>query len=520
MILATSSSQVIINGTASAFVRHRRGLRQGDPLSPFLFILAMDPFQRLLDLATSEGVLSKLPGRRTIIRASLYADDVALFINPSRRDAAMVRLVLDTFAGVTGLSTNLSKSSALPIHCGGFNLEEILQPLNVSVKSFPCKYLGMPLSLQQLRKGDYHALLERIDALLAAWKGNLISREGRLVLLKSVLSSMVIYMMTTHKFPTWVIEQIEKKCRAWFWRGEGSCNGGHCRVSWSIVCRPKELGGLGVHDLTKFGRALRLRWMWLAWKNPSRPWVGSALPCDEVDQALFSAATVLTLGDGCIANFWKDRWLHGSSPRELIDEVQLSETQPDSIRWRLEESSDYSAKSAYRVQFSGAIYSGFPATVWRCWAPGKCKFFLWTAALGRILTADALQMRGWENNYFCQLCFRNLETPWHILTECPWTRQVWAALASLAASPALSPSSWTDISSITEWLHLCHNNSPQEARKGVKSLIMLAAWEIWKERNRRVFQHEELSVSALVSRIRDEAILWNMAGAKIPFDPG
>jgi hypothetical protein len=566
MILATSSSQVIINGTASAFVRHRRGLRQGDPLSPFLFILAMDPFQRLLDLATSEGVLSKLPGRRTIIRASLYADDVALFINPSRRDAAMVRLVLDTFAGVTGLSTNLSKSSALPIRCGGFNLEEILQPLNVSVKSFPCKYLGMPLSLQQLRKGDYHALLERIDALLAAWKGNLISREGRLVLLKSVLSSMVIYMMTTHKFPMWVIEQIEKKCRAWFWRGEGSCNGGHCRVSWSIVCRPKELGGLGVHDLTKFGRALRLRWMWLAWKNPSRPWVGSALPCDDVYQALFSAATVITLGDGCIANFWKDRWLHGSSPREvapslfaityrknrtvkmalqgntwladlrfglspemlpeltalaqLIDEVQLNETQPDSIRWRLEESGDYSAKSAYRVQFSGAIYSDFPATVWRCWAPGKCKFFLWTAALGRILTADALQRRGWENNYFCQLCFRNLETPWHILTECPWTRQVWAALASLAASPALSPSSWTDISSITEWLHLCHNNSPQEARKGVKSLIMLAAWEIWKERNRRVFQHEELSVSALVSRIRDEAILWNMAGAKIPFDPG
>jgi hypothetical protein len=54
----------------------------------------------------------------------------------------------------------------------------------------------------------------------------------------------------------------------------------------------------------------------------------------------------------------------------------------------------------------------------------------------------------------------------------------------------------------------------------MKSLMLLAAWEIWKERNRRIFQHEELSVAALVARIRDEAILWNMAGAKIPFDPG
>jgi hypothetical protein len=56
--------------------------------------------------------------------------------------------------------------------------------------------------------------------------------------------------------------------------------------------------------------------------------------------------------------------------------------------------------------------------------------------------------------------------------------------------------------------------------KGVQSLILLAAWEIWQERNRRIFQKEELSVEALIVRIRDEAALWNMAGAKIPFDPG
>jgi hypothetical protein len=424
----------------------------------------------------------------------------------------------------------------------------------------------MPLSLQKLRKGDYQALLEKIDGLLAAWKGSLISREGRLVLLKSVLASMVIYMMTTHRLPAWVIAQIEKKCRAWFWRGEGTCSGGQCRVSWSVVCRPKEMGGLGVHDLTKLGRALRLRWLWLAWKKPARPWVGTNLPCDELDHDLFSAATEITIGDGSIANFWKDRWLQGMAPKDiapslfaiasrknrtvkmalqsdtwlsdlkyglshdlmpelvalaqLIDEVQLIDGFSDSIRWRLEDSGEYTAKSAYLVQFSGAISSNLTTTVWHCWAPGKCKFFMWTAALGRILTADALQRRGLENNYFCQLCFRNLETPWHLLTECTWVRQVWSALASLSCTQALVPASWTGISSIAEWLDLCHANSPAEKRKGMKSLMLLAAWEIWKERNRRIFQHEELSVAALVARIRDEAILWNMAGAQIPFDPG
>jgi mannosylglycoprotein endo-beta-mannosidase len=566
LILATSSSQILINGVTSDFVLHRRGLRQGDPLSPFLFILAMDPLQRILDLATEEGALSKLPGRRTLIRTSVYADDVALFMNPTRRDATLIKHVLNTFADVTGLATNLSKSSAMPIRCTGINLDEVLQPLNITIKNFPCKYLGMPLSLQQLRKGDFQGLLEKIDALLAAWKGSLLSREGRLVLLKSVLSSVVIYMMTTHKVPAWVLEQIEKKCRAWLWRGEGTCNGGHCRVSWSVVCRPKSLGGLGVHDLTKFGRALRLRWLWSAWKNPTRPWVGSDLPCDAVDRELFATATVITLGDGSIAKFWSDRWLQGMAPRELapalymiaarknrsvqqalandkwlldlrhglttdvlpelinlarmIDEVHLDATTRDTIRWRLDASGEYTAKSAYLMQFTGAIDTDFCTSIWRCWAPGKCKFFMWTAAHNRILTADVLQRRGWENNYFCQLCFRNLETPWHLLTECSWTRKVWAALAARTKLPSLQPSSWAEVATLPDWLQFCRINSSIDKRKGAQSLILLATWEIWRERNRRIFENKELSVEALLVRIQDEAALWNMAGATIPFDPG
>jgi hypothetical protein len=203
-----------------------------------------------------------------------------------------------------------------------------------------------------------------------------------------------------------------------------------------------------------------------------------------------------------------------------MDDVHLAEDREDSIRWWPEESGEYSVQSAYLLQFSGSIDLDFSTSIWQGWAPGKCKFFLWTAALERILTADALQRRGWVNDYFCPFCVRNLETPMHLLVECPWTRQIWSAVASWSDTHALLPSSWNGLSTVSAWLQFCHQQTPTDKRKGTKSLLMLTVWEIWRERNRRIFQHEMLSAAALVARIRDEAILWNMAGAIIPFDPG
>jgi hypothetical protein len=76
------------------------------------------------------------------------------------------------------------------------------------------------------------------------------------------------------------------------------------------------------------------------------------------------------------------------------------------------------------------------------------------------------------------------------------------------------------VATLPDWLQFCRINSSIDKRKGAQSLILLATWEIWRERNRRIFENKELSVEALLVRIQDEAALWNMAGATIPFDPG
>jgi hypothetical protein len=83
------------------------------------------------------------------------------------------------------------------------------------------------------------------------------------------------------------------------------------------IYRPNELAGLGVMDLNRFGRALRQRWFWYRWTDDTKPWQGMVLPCDDEDRALFHASTQINLGHGEKALFWHDRWLDGTSPKEI-----------------------------------------------------------------------------------------------------------------------------------------------------------------------------------------------------------
>jgi len=75
----SASSQVLLNGIPGSPIPHGRGLRQGDPLSPLLFILAIDPLQRILDLATEARIFTRMIRNRARLRVSMYADDAVIF---------------------------------------------------------------------------------------------------------------------------------------------------------------------------------------------------------------------------------------------------------------------------------------------------------------------------------------------------------------------------------------------------------------------------------------------------------
>jgi hypothetical protein len=199
---------------------------------------------------------------------------------------------------------------------------------------------------------------------------------------------------------------------------------------------------------------------------------------DSVDEALFTAATQVTVHNGKKAKFWLSSWVNGGSSalifpdlfnhtrRQqrsvaeamhnntwisdlmhnpstsllvnymllwiLVDAAQFNPQDPieDEIVWTRSANDNYSAKMAYEMQFDGSLESSFPTQLWNMWAPSRYTVFIWLLLLGRIWTADRLLHWEWKNDYFYSLSIRNLETVLHLFMECPVARQVWLEVSN------------------------------------------------------------------------------------------
>jgi len=116
-MLLFASTKVLVNGHLGQRICHAKGLRQGDPLSPLLFVLVMEVLNAMIHEADLRGLLSPLPGDHFGHRMSLYADNLVLFLIPKQEDFSYIRAILDLFVGASGLLTNVEKCLISPIRC-------------------------------------------------------------------------------------------------------------------------------------------------------------------------------------------------------------------------------------------------------------------------------------------------------------------------------------------------------------------------------------------------------------------
>ena len=167
--------------------------------------------------------------------------------------------------------------------------------------------------------------------------------------------------------------------------------------------------------------------------------------------------------------------------------------------------------SAYKMQFMGTITSYMHESVWRPWAPPKTKFFAWLANQNRVWTADRLAKRGWPNCGLCPFCKQTQESLVHLLVHCRFTRRVWDLIFGWLGLHNINTGDWL-LLNFPEWWIRMTNAAPH--RKAIASLTLLVTWEVWNERNARVFQNKSVPSLVLLEKVKTEARLWVLAGAK------
>lgn len=249
LLNASSQTEVVLNGVPKKWIQCRRGLRQGDPLSPYLFIMVADLLQQMIGRAFALGQLCHPLVDDLLCPVLQYADDTLIVLKAVPAHIMHLKSILDSFASFSGLHINFDKSTFVPIGLSQPEACHMASILGCPVASFPQTYLGLPLSIHKLRLVHAQPLVNAVSSYIPGWCGKLLSPSGRTTLANSVLGARAVYAMCSTLLLKGSIKAIEAKHRAFIWTGEESCSGGQCKAAWDSVCWDKDRGGLGVKNL-------------------------------------------------------------------------------------------------------------------------------------------------------------------------------------------------------------------------------------------------------------------------------
>ncbi|XP_072077755.1 uncharacterized protein [Arachis hypogaea] len=497
--------RIKINGILSKSFVPQRGLRQGDPLTPYLFIIAAEVFTILMDKATEEGRISgvRIAPTAPAISHILFADDCIIFSKDSAEEIYHLITTINMYTEVSGQRINVDKSgitfgNQIPIR----NRVEIEEILGLPAWDKPGKYLGLPAQWGRSKNEALRWIEERVSDKLRGWKEKLLSQSGREVLIKSVIQVIPAYAMNVVLFPKGFCHRLSKKVAKFWWASTGKDRGIYWRI-WDKICASKREGGIGFKDFYSQNIAHLAKQAWRMFECPNAVWV-------QVLKAVYfpnEDFKVTKAGRGA-SWIWKsivqekvriqeDNWILNKqkSPQVMNHAVTfVKELITEGQGWNINE---------LRKHFDGGIIGKIirtPVSVisredkfsWPFKTDGK-----YTVKTGYHV-ARREQSIGNSNSPLTSDDFKDLwrdiwnlkepESTEHALLLCPWTRAAW-----FGAQVQCCPTAHT-VSSFGKWIMDLFKN--MKACTGTDyelciSKVGFLAWEVWKARNHAVHQRSK-----------------------------
>ncbi|GKC22688.1 putative RNA-directed DNA polymerase [Tanacetum coccineum] len=485
-------ASILVNGSPTKEFKLEKGLRQGDPLSPLLFILAVEALNVAILEAKDKKLFSGFEvGKDKINVCHLqFTDDAIILGNWSLVNVKNMSRILTCFHLASGLKVNFNKSKLFGIGVSNYDLNSV----------------GLPIGSNMSKCSNWQPLIDRFYKRLSSWKAKSLSFGGRLTLTKAVLGSLGVYFFSTFKAPKSIISKLESIRRRFFWGGS-SDNKKISWIAWSKTTAPLCQGGLDIGSLRVSNLSMLAKWWWRFLSEPNHlwckvirsihgahggldepsyirskagPWFRIAKLKNDLSERGIDLPLMFKkkLGNGEDTRFWLDIWVGNSTlkdsyprlfrlesiqdcrwQRQLRSSTELMELQDlqsllssmslstDKDKWECmsDPSRCFTVKGLRNYITNSSIPLEFTPTRWNKLVPLKVNIASWRIKRLRIPTRVNLDWSIDLHSLRCPVCDEDLKTEEHVLVNCFVAKATWSEVLKWWKVPYIQINNLNDV---------------------------------------------------------------------------